>query len=124
MWLLRSEVPVTWIGIAESPDGKADVLEARFAGESTRIFLDATSHMPLMMTWQAAAGREGGPGGRRGAGPPQPVAFEMTFADHRAINGIRLPHVVTRGINGQTMERWTIRSYRVNPPFTANTFTR
>lgn len=124
MWLLRSEVPVTWIGIAESPDGKADVLEAKFGGESTRLFLDAASHMPLMMTWQAVPGRAGGPGGRRGAGPPQPVTFEMTFADHRVINGIRLPHVVTRGINGQTIERWTIRSYRVNPSVDANTFTQ
>jgi len=147
MWLLRTEVPVTWIGIAESPDGKADVLETRFAGESTRLFLDAASHMPLMMTWQAVPGRAGGPGGRRGAGgprgrgqgqpgvnapdagaaqggPPQPMMFEMTFADHRVVNGIRLPHVVTRGMNGQTSERWTIRSYRVNPSLNADTFTR
>ena len=127
MWLLRTEVPVTWIGIAESPDGKADVLEARFAGEPTRLFLDATSHVPLMMTWQAVAGRVGGRGGRRGAppdGPPQPMMLEMTFADHRVVNGIRLPHVVTRGMNGQTIERWTIRNYRVNPSFNADTFTR
>lgn len=147
MWLLRSEVPVPWIGIAESPDGKADVLEARFAGESTRLFLDAASHMPLMMTWQAVPGRAGGPGGRRGGdgrrgrgqgqpgagvpeasaapgGPPQPMTFEMTFADHRVVNGIRLPHVVTRGIDGMTIERWTIRSYRVNPSLNTDTFTR
>ena len=129
MWLLRTETPVTWIGIAESPDGKADVLETRFAGESARLFLDAASHMPLMMTWQGVpAGGQGGRGGRRGAaaeaGPPQPMMFEMTFADHRVVNGIRLPHVVTRGMNGQTIERWTIRSYRVNPSFNADTFTR
>lgn len=132
MWLLRTEAPVTWIGIAESPDGKADVLETRFAGESVRLFLDAASHVPLMMTWQGVPGRAGGRGGRRGAapggqppgGPPQPMMFEMTFADHRAVNGIRLPHLVTRGMNGQTIERWTIRSYRVNPSFNADTFTR
>jgi len=147
MWLLRTEIPATWIGIAESPDGKADVLETRFAGEATRLFLDAASHMPLMMTWQAVPGRAGGPGGRRGGdgrrgrgpgqpgadgpdagaaqgGPPQPMTFEMTFADHRVVNGIRLPHVVTRGMNGQTIERWTIRSYRVNPSFNADAFTR
>jgi hypothetical protein len=142
MWLLRTEVPVMWIGIAESPDGKADVLETRLAGESTRLFLDAASHMPLMMTWQGAPGRAGGPGGRRGgdgqrgrgqgqpdagaarSGTPQPMMFEMTFSDHRMVSGIRLPHVVTRGMNGQTIERWTIRSYRVNPSFTAETFTR
>jgi len=122
MWLLRSDVPVTWIGIAESPDGKADVLEARFAGEATRLFLESASHMPLMMTWQAGPGRAGG---RRGdTGPPQPMTLEMTFADHRVVNGIRLPHVITRGMNGQTIEQWTIRSYRVNPSFSTDTFTR
>ena len=52
------------------------------------------------------------------------MMFEMTFADHRVVNGIRLPHVVTRGMNGQTIERWTIRSYRVNPSLNADTFTR
>jgi hypothetical protein len=147
MWLARSDGPVTWIGIAEAPDGKADVLEARFAGDSTRLFLDAASHMPLMMTWQGVPGPGGGPGGRRGGdgrrgrgqgqpaagvpdtgaapgGPPQPMTFEMTFADHRVVNGLKLPHVITRGINGMTIERWTIRSYRVNPSFNADTFTR
>ena len=160
MWLLKADEPVTWIGIAESPDGKADVLETRFAGELTRLFLDAVSHMPLMMTWQAVAGGAGGRGGRRGGrgsggggsgaaggdggggggggrrgavpdsagprqgGPPQPMTFEMTFGDHRAVNGMKLPHVVTRGIDGKTIEQWTIRSYRVNPSFNAETFTR
>jgi hypothetical protein len=144
MWLMAANVPMTWIGIAESPDGKADVLEARFAdGQPTRVFLDITSHMPLMMQWQGTPARAGGPGGRRGgrgergggggaavdsAGTgqvsPNPIRFDMTFSDHRVVNGIKLPFVVTRGINGKTVERWAIRSYRVNPSFSADTFTR
>jgi hypothetical protein len=135
MWLLRSDVPVAWVGIAESPDGKADVLEARFADNvPTRLFLDVETHMPLMMTWQ---GMPVGAGARRGGmpqrgriqampvlPPPEPVNFEMTFSEHRAVDGIRLPHAVTRGMNGETTERWTIRRYRVNPTLEADTFTR
>jgi hypothetical protein len=145
MWLLRPDVPMTWVGVAESPDGKADVLEARFAdGQPTRLFLDTASHMPLMMQWQGTPARPAGPGGRRGGepgrgrgrqqgapengappgGPAEQITLEMTFSDHRAVNGIKLPHVITRGINGKTTERWAVRNYRVNPSFNAATFAR
>ena len=141
MWLLTTSAPMTWVGIAESPDGKADVLETRFAdGQPTRLFLDVASHMPLMLQWQSmtpsAGGRRGGqrgrgPGsasagaaGQRQGGPSAPVAFDMTFSDHRVVNGIKLPHVITRGTNGKTIERWSIRIYRVNPSLNPDTFTR
>jgi hypothetical protein len=145
MWLLTTDVPMTWIGVAQSPDGKADVLEARFAdGQPTHLFLDLVSHMPLMQQWQGEPASAGGPGGRRGGGgqrgrgrepaaeagsqgqggPSAPIRFEMTFSDHRAVSGIRLPYVITKGINGQTVERWTIRNYRVNPSFNSGTFTQ
>ena len=63
-------------------------------------------------------------GGQREIGPSTPIRFEMTFSDHRAVGGIKLPYTITKGINGQTVERWTIKNYRVNPSFTADTFTR
>jgi len=151
MWLLKSEAPLGWIGIAESPDRKADVLAVRYAdGRPTRLFIDSSTHMPLMMQWEAApalaGGRRGGRGvGRRGGGgggraggrgdgppdggarqggPPPVVTYDMTFFDHREVNGIRLPYVITRGANGETTERWTISRYRVNPSLAAETFTR
>ena len=139
MWLLKSEVPLVWVGIAEAPDGKADVLEATYVdGRPTRLFLESNTHMPLMMQWDAAPAGAGGAGGRRGGapdgagtgagarqgGPPSLVTFDMTFSDHREVNGIRLPHLITRGVNGQTRERWTISRYRVNPALGADAFTR
>jgi hypothetical protein len=140
MWLLKSDVTPAWVGIAESPDGKADVLEVRYAdGRPTRLFLEGSTHMPLMMQWEAAPALGGGGGRRSGGGrrdgtqdgagarqggPPPLVTFDMTFSDHREVNGIRLPYVITRGTNGQTRERWAISRYRVNPSFDAETFTR
>jgi hypothetical protein len=150
VWLLRSNDPVTWIGTAESPDGTADVIEFRPAGDgavNTRLFLDATSHMPLMITWAGPAvqaGRGGGRGGRRGGGapaanpgdaaappappapaaapaPPQAATLRMTLGDYKAVNGIKLPHAMTRGLNGQTIEEWSV-SYRLNQTFRSNTF--
>ncbi len=149
MWLLESDTPLPWIGIAESPDRTADVLEARFAdGQPTRLFIDSSTHMPLMMQWEGApplaGGRGGRGGGRRGGGggggtrgdgpadgagagqggPPPVVTFDMSFFDHRSVDGIRLPYAITRGANGQTTERWTISRYRVNPSIPAETFAR
>jgi len=139
MWLLRSDTPLAWIGIAQSPDGTADVLEGRYAdGQPTRLFLESKSHMPLMLQWTEVpgagpGGRRGG-GGRRGAAPdaagsprggaPQVATLNMTFSEHRTVNGIKLPYVITRGSNGQTTERWAVSRYRVNPTLDAGTFTR
>lgn len=62
-------ITMTHVGQAESPDGKADVIDVRGEGDFTaRLFVDTQSHMPLMLTWM---GKEpvvqtitrGGPGG-------------------------------------------------------------
>ena len=62
--------------------------------------------------------------GARQGGPPPLDTFDMTFSDHREVNGIRLPHVITRGTNGKTTERWTVSRYRINQILGADTFTR
>jgi hypothetical protein len=140
MWLLRSEPPLVWVGTAQSPDGTADVLEVRYAdAQPTRLFLETKTHQPLMLQWMALPGQAAGPGGRRGGGgrrgaapegaaasrpeaAPQPTTLDMTFSDYRTVNGIGFPHLITRGSNGQTTERWTITRYRVNPSLDAETF--
>jgi len=45
---------MTFAGQAESPDGKADVVEVKGEGDFTaRLFIDATTHLPLMLSWMA-----------------------------------------------------------------------
>jgi outer membrane lipoprotein-sorting protein len=151
MWLLTTDAPVVWVGTAQSPDGSADVLEVRPAeGQVTRLFLDQATHMPLMMTNTAGGGRGGF--GRRGGGdnplPPQgqapgagaaqagdaprrggpgggqPITIETHLSEYKAVNGIKLPHLITRGVNGQTNEEWEIKSFRINQNLKANTFTK
>ena len=69
---------VTYAGVAESPDGKADTLEIKDGrGQAVRLFVDQETHMPLMLTYSELRprimmrGGPGGPGGRRG-GPGGP----------------------------------------------------
>jgi hypothetical protein len=158
-WLLITDAPVSWVGTAESPDGKADVLEIKpVDGVAARLFLDAVTHMPLMLTWQGAAPQAGRGGGRRGqpgggpqaaapvaptpspaapvpggddptagprrGGPPPAATLQLTFSDFKAVGGVRLPHTVTRGSNGQTTEEWSISSFKINPSIKADAFTQ
>lgn len=136
--LLSTNDAVTWVGTAQSPDGTADVLEIKPAeGAATRLFLDSTTHMPLMVTWDAAAARGfGGRGGRgrggdaQGAAPATPPAnaqapaFEMHLSDYKAVNGIKFPQLITRGLNGQTQEEIQVKNVKINPSFKSNTFTQ
>ena len=63
--------------------------------------------------------------GRRGRGPGGAQAtLEMHLSDYKVVNGLKLPHLITRGTNGETAEEWAIKSYRINPTFKGNTFTK
>jgi hypothetical protein len=80
----------TWVAVAEAPDGKADVLEAKNEGGATvRIFVDQQTHLPLMLQYTEVrprmmmggpgrggrggdGGGRGGRGGDPGAGGPPP----------------------------------------------------
>ena len=66
---------VTYAGEAESPDGKADMIEMKDArGQALRLFVDQQTHLPLMLSYSEIRPRivmQGGPGGRRG-GPGGP----------------------------------------------------
>ena len=94
MAALVAEGPQPWTdaGIAESPDGKADILETKEeTGRVLRLFIDQATHLPLMVQYQdpkpmvmihgGGPGRgPGGPGrgpGGPGGPPPQMSPEEM-----------------------------------------------
>lgn len=67
---------------------------------------------------------ESRPGRRGRAAQGPPVTLEMHLSEYKSVNGIRLPHLITRGTGGETTEEWVIKSYKINPSFKANTFTK
>jgi hypothetical protein len=80
---LLADAGTQWVdaGIAESPDGKADILETKEeTGRTLRLFIDQNTRLPLMVQYQdpkpmvmMAGGRgPGGPGGPGGPPPPPP----------------------------------------------------
>jgi hypothetical protein len=129
-----SAFPLTYsyIGQAEAPQGKADVVEVKGPANFTaRLFVDAESHLPLLLTWQAAQppGR-GGPPARGGpppggapAGPPPggpppggpaPVEQRMFFADYRDVDGVKFPFRIRRASGAETTEETTFDRFRIN----------
>jgi hypothetical protein len=78
------------------------------------------------------AGRRGGRGGRggdAGAAPPprqgaQPATLQLTLSEYKTVGGIKLPHLITRGVNDMTIEEWTIDRYRINQSFRSDVFAK
>ena len=139
-------VDFTYGGEAESPDGKADVLDLKGEGGFVaRLLLDKASHRPLMMAYRGVSPQirvqtqtmQGGPGGQsgrgRGEGPdhaapsipaPETVDISMFFDDYKAVDGVMLPHHVSRAVDGKVTEEWTFKTMKVNPAFKAGTFNK
>jgi hypothetical protein len=127
-------------GEAESPDGKADVVNVKGPGSfAARLFIDKSSHRPLMLSYQGVAPRmvvqtmRGGPApdpaaaGRHAneaaaAQPPQAVDIQMFLDDYRPVDGVMFPHHVSRSVDGKTTEEWTFKTIKVNPAFKPDAF--
>jgi hypothetical protein len=70
----------TYAGEAESPDGKAHVIDVKGSeGFAARLFIDEQTNLPLMVTYQAPQPRMmtfGGPAGRMGGAPGHQLTDE------------------------------------------------
>lgn len=134
-------VQYTYAGEAESPDGKAHVIDVKDTeGFAARLFIDQNNYLPLMVTYQGRQPRmitsTVGPGGaapRNAAhGAEQdvqkmlaeqpPVEFSLFFDDWREVDGIQFPHVMRRASAGTTNEEWAISKVKVNPKIDAKKF--
>jgi hypothetical protein len=126
----------TFAGEAESPDGRADVLEMKGAGAfAARIFLDKSTHRPLLLAYRGVSPRLVVTTVQRGEPPPSagtpPVAgegdvvdIEMFLDDYKTVDGVRLPHHISRAVGGETTEEWTFTTIRINPTFKPDTFAK
>ncbi|HXW06615.1 MAG TPA: hypothetical protein VD833_15365 [Vicinamibacterales bacterium] len=54
--------------------------------------------------------------------PPKLVEQRLYFAEYREVDGILLPHRITRGTAAKPNEEWEVKSYQVNPTIKADRF--
>ncbi|MGC4084255.1 MAG: hypothetical protein QM736_19635 [Vicinamibacterales bacterium] len=127
-------------GQAESPDGTADVVDVKGRDGNAfaaKLFLDASSHRPLMLSYRGVAPRMVIQTQRlqRGATPPDArqdpppslpsgdvVDIDLFLDDYRPVNGLLLPHHITRSVGGDVTEEWTFTAMQINPTFKSGTF--
>jgi len=144
-WLLTtpSSFPVeySFVGEAESPDGKADVLEVKGPGGfATRLFLDQKTHYPLMLTYNGKKPRimtqTAAPGAPRNpeemekrmkeveaeAAKQPDVEFRIYLSDYREVNGVSFPHKLARSIENEVNEELEIKTVKINPQFKPEKF--
>jgi hypothetical protein len=131
------DVGYTYAG-EESVDGSScDVIAAEAAGSSFRLYLDKSSHLPRMMTFQDAKpmvfmfrskeGETKGSGGEpmtftRKIGAPETAQFAIKFSDYRTVNGVQLPFRWTQTMGGKDDEVLDITGYDINPANIADKF--
>jgi hypothetical protein len=142
----QSEFPVTYTyaGIAESADGKADMIDVKGSeGFAARLFLDVQTHLPLMLTYTAPEPRMVMRTVERGSTPPaaetererldaerrqaeaapqKMIEYRIFFSDYRDVGNLSLPHKIARGTAQKTTEEWEIKSYKINPTLKADRF--
>jgi hypothetical protein len=121
----------TYAGEAESPDGKAYVIDVKNADNFTaRLFIDQQTNLPLMVTYKAPQPRimtAGGGGAAAGAGghvirsetlqsqPPAMADYSLYFEEWRDAEGVKFPFKMRRATDGTTTEEWTVNRIKVNP---------
>lgn len=131
-------------GQAESDDGKADVVDVKGAGSfAARLFLDQKSHRPLMLQYRGVAPQlriqtqqmQGPPDPERvaraeqaardaAAAQPAPQVVDITLYldDYKTVDGIQLPHRISRSVDGKPAEETTFAAIKLNTAFKPGTF--
>jgi hypothetical protein len=136
--LLAPPDPIAWIGVAESPDGRADVLQFKGPdGVDTKLLLDEKTHLPLMLQWNGTVqsfnrgrggneqGRRGGNNnGNRGNATVQQASLQMHLSDYKSANGLKFPFLIQSGANEETTEELVVKNVRVNPTFKPEQFSK
>lgn len=150
-WLLTtpSSFPVefSFAGEAESPEGKADVLDVKGPGRFTaRLFLDQKTHYPLMVTYNGrkprvltqtapAGGPRNSPGNQEEmekrikemeaeAAKQADVEFRIYLSDYRKVDGVSFPHKLIRAIEDEVNEELEIKNVRINPQLKPEKFAK
>jgi hypothetical protein len=140
---LLADAGTEWVdaGVAESPEGKADILETKEeTGRTLRLFIDQASKLPLMVQYQDPKPMVMVAGGRGPGGPGRPMSEEdiqkraeemrknppplgtyaMHLSDFKKVDGVMLPHRIETSLDGEPNEEWTIEKYKVNASIKAD----
>ena len=126
---------VTYIYAGESVvDGvSCEIVEAKTGESVVKLYLDKSSYLPRMMTFQSAKpmifkfNKDADKQEKvivRQTGTPEMAEFQVKFSDYRSVNGLQMPHKWTQTVGGKDDETIDVSSYEVNPMTIAEKFNR
>jgi len=139
-------VEYKYAGESEVEDAKADVIDVTGPDNfSVRVFLDKSSHLPLLLSYRGPkprivtmtrqAGDRAKPEDIKKArdeaekqmhaeAPPVPeeVDFYIRLTDHKKVGGLMLPHKLTFLTDTEVSEEFEISKYQINPQLKADLF--
>jgi hypothetical protein len=130
------DVTYTYAGEGSVDGALCDIIAANDGGSTIKLYLDRSSSLPRMMTFQGpkpfmifmkkddaepVAEGETKVFVRRLA-EPQMAEFQVKFSDYRAVNGLQLPFKWTQTVGGNADEVIEITGYDVNPANIAEKF--
>lgn len=137
-------------GVAEAPDGKADVVDVQGPDKlNLRLFFDTTSHHLLMASYQtesldaeqmkalmqkAIEKAKADPSNASKIAqemrdetektPKKLITIQMHFAEPKAFGAITLPSKMSVEGGPQGVEEWTFSALKVNPPLKPERFAK
>lgn len=134
------DVSYIYAGDGSVDGANCDIVEATANGATIRLYLDKTSHLPAMMSYQAPKPfiikirkEEGKTSSnedvkilrdnlRDKIPAPEMAEYQVKFSDFRSVGGIQLPHRWTQTIGGKEDETIDVTSYELNPANIADKF--
>jgi hypothetical protein len=130
------DVTYKYAGEGSIDGANCDIVEASANGSTIRLYLDKSSHLPVMMSYQAPkpfmikmrkedvkADANGDVKVFRDKMPaPEMAEFQIRFSDYRSVGGVQLPHRWTQTVGGKEDETIDITGYELNPANIADKF--
>ncbi len=132
------DVNYIYAGEGDVDGNSCDIILAQTGGESFKLFLDKSTHLPQMMSYQGIkplifkikkdemnvnSDKEPKVFVKRGDAPKgEIVEFQVRFSDYRSTGDIQLPHKWTQTVGGRADETIEVSGYEINPVNIADKF--
>lgn len=125
------EVDYTYGGEGNVDGTSCDIVLATAFGQSFKLYLDRSSNLPVMMSYNSVRiprmmhfEKEAAPGAdgkervvfqKIDASKAPTAEFTVKFSDYRSTGGVQLPYKWTQTVGGEADEVFDVTSYEINP---------
>jgi len=130
------DVSYTYAGEGDVDGTSCNIIVAQTGGETFKLFLDQSTSLPRMMSYQAvkplvikfnktdapANGEKDTMTFVRQAEAMEKAEFQVKFSDYRSVGGLQMPFKWTQSVGGQIDQTVDIVNYEINPSNIAEKF--